>query len=68
MPCWKQVRFGTGTDEVQARRARDLARALATALDLKDDSHYGTLMIGAAELRRLIRVAEVLVSPALEVT
>jgi hypothetical protein len=63
-----QVRFGTGTGEVQARRARDLARALATALDLTDDSHYGTLTIGAAELRRLIRVAEVLVSAALEVT
>ncbi|MGH3304771.1 MAG: hypothetical protein ACRDOK_24505 [Streptosporangiaceae bacterium] len=46
----EQVRFGTGTDEVQARRARDLARALATALDLKDDLHYGTLMIEAPEL------------------
>jgi hypothetical protein len=64
----EQVRFGTGTDEVQARRARDLARALATALDLKDDSHYGTLMVGATELRRLIRAAEVLVSAALEMT
>jgi hypothetical protein len=64
----EQVRFGTGTDEVQARRARDLARALATALDLKDDSHYGTLMVGATELRRLIRATEVLVSAALEVT
>jgi len=58
---WESVREGSG-------RARDLARALATALDLKDDSHYGTLMIGTAELRRLIRVAEVLVSAALEVT
>lgn len=64
----EQVRFGTGTDEAQAKRARDLARALATALDLKDDSHYGTLMVGATELRRLIRAAEVLVSAAVEVT
>jgi hypothetical protein len=48
----EQIRFGTGTDEMQARRARNLARALATALDLKDDSHYGTLMVGATELRR----------------
>ncbi len=64
----EQVRFGTGTDEVQARRARDLARALATALDLKDDSHYGTLMVGPTELGRLIRATEVLVSAALEVT
>jgi hypothetical protein len=64
----EQVRFGTGTDQAQAQRARDLARALATALDLKDDSHYGTLMVGATELRRLIRAAEVLVSAAVEVT
>ena len=64
----EQVRFGTGTDEAQARRACDLARALATALDLKDDSHYGTLMVGATELRRLIRAAELLVSAAAEVS
>ena len=64
----EQVRFGTSTDEVRARRARDLARALATALDLKDDSHDGTLMVGATELRWLIRAAEVLALAALEVT
>ena len=64
----EQVRFGTGTDQAQVKRARDLARALATALDLKDDSHYGTLMVGATELRRLIRAAQVLVSAAVEVT
>lgn len=63
-----QVRFGAGTDALQARRARDLSRALATALDLKDDSHYGTLMIGLNELRRLIRAAELLVSAASEVS
>jgi hypothetical protein len=40
----------------------------ATGLDLKDDSHYGTLMIGTAELRRLIRAAETLVAAAEEVT
>src|SRR5215469_7900990 len=28
-----QVRFGTGTERLQARRAQDLSRALATALD-----------------------------------
>ena len=60
----EQVRFGDGTAAAQARRARDLARALATALDLKDDSHYGTLMIGGTELRRLIRAAEALVAAA----
>ena len=59
----EQVRFGDGT-AAQARRARDLARALATALDLKDDSHYGTLMIGGTELRRFIRAAEALVAAA----
>ncbi len=64
----EQVRFGDGGDEDQARRARELARALSTALDLKDDSHYGILMIGAPELRRVIRAAETLVSAATEVT
>ncbi len=64
----EQVRFGSGTDETKARRGRELARALATALDLKDDSHYGTLMIGAAELRRLMRAADILVSAAIAVT
>jgi len=64
----EQVRFGAGTASTQARRARDLARALATALDLKDDSHYGALMIGGTELRRLIRAAEALVAAAEEVT
>jgi hypothetical protein len=60
----EQVRFGEGTAATQARRAQHLARALATALDLKDDSHYGTLMIGSPELRRLIRAAETLVAAA----
>jgi hypothetical protein len=46
---------------------RRLARALATALDLKGHSHYGTFKVGATELRRLTRAAEVLVSAALEV-
>jgi hypothetical protein len=64
----EQVRFGGGTDAAQARRARDLAKALATALDLKDDSHYGTLMVGLPEIRRIIRAAEVLVAAAEEVT
>ena len=63
----EQVRFGVGAEEVQARRARGLSRALAIALDLKDDSHYGTLMIGVAELRRLMRAAEALVAAAQEV-
>lgn len=60
----EQVRFGEGSVHVQAKRARDLGRALATALDLKDDSHYGTLMIGKVELQRLIRAAERLVNAA----
>lgn len=62
-----QVRFGTGTEREQARRAQTLASALATALDLKDDSHYGTMMIGNAELQRLLRAAERLVAAADEV-
>lgn len=41
------------------RGARGTCRALATALDLKDDSHYGTLMIGVTGPKRPIRAAEV---------
>lgn len=60
----EQVRLGPGSPAEQARRAKQLATALATALDLKDDSHYGLLMIGAAELRRLVRAAEKLTEAA----
>ncbi|HVA59698.1 MAG TPA: hypothetical protein VNG13_04065 [Mycobacteriales bacterium] len=63
----EQVRFGPGAATEQTRRSHALAAALATALDLKDDSHYGTLMVGAAELRRLIRAADKLVSAATSV-
>jgi hypothetical protein len=59
-----QVRFGTGTASDQAKRSRGLASALAVALDLKDDSHYGTLMVSGNQLQRLIRAAEKLVAAA----
>lgn len=62
----RQLRFGPGSPQQQAAHARELANALATALDLKDDSHYGTMMIGANELRRLLRAAEKLVVAASE--
>lgn len=63
----EQVRFGAGSVSEQARRSRELAAALATALDIKDDSHYGMLMVGAVELRRVIRAAEKLTAAALAV-
>jgi hypothetical protein len=59
-----QVRLGGGTPAEQSKRARDLASALAIALDLKDDSHYGTLMVSGSQLQRLIRAAERLVTAA----
>jgi hypothetical protein len=59
-----QVRYGTGTASDQTKRARGLASALAVALDLKDDSHYGTLMVSGNQLQRLIRAAEKLVAAA----
>lgn len=59
-----QVRFGAGTPTDQAKRAQGLANALAVALDLKDDSHYGTLMVSGIQLQRLIRAAEKLVAAA----
>ncbi len=39
------IRFGDGTPAMQAKRARDLGIALATALDLKDQAHYGTSLL-----------------------
>jgi hypothetical protein len=57
-----------GSERAQPPRrpgARGILRVrLPPALDLKDDSHYGTLMIGSPELRRLIRAAETLVAAA----
>jgi hypothetical protein len=58
------VRFGPGTSTEQTRRSRDLARALAVALDLTDDSHDGTLMVSRGDLQRLIRAADKLVTAA----
>jgi hypothetical protein len=63
----EQLRFGPGSSSDQARHAKGLAQAPATALDLKDDSHYGTLMIGGPEPARLIRAAEKQVSAATEI-
>jgi hypothetical protein len=45
----------------QAKRARDLGVARATALDLKDQAHYGTSLLGAAQVRRIIKAAQKLV-------
>jgi hypothetical protein len=58
------VRFGAGTPGQQAKRARDLSAALATALDFKDEAHYGTTLLGPAQVRRLIRTADRLVTAA----
>jgi hypothetical protein len=63
-----EVRFGAGTTTDQTKRARSLANALAVALDLKDESHYGTLMVSGYQLQRLIRAAEKLVAAAEAVT
>jgi hypothetical protein len=61
------VRFGTGDERILARRARQLAGALGDALDLKDQSHYGTSLLGPSEVRRLIRQTQKLVDAAAEV-
>jgi hypothetical protein len=63
-----QVRFGEGNADAQSKRADDLAAALASALDVKDESHYGTKLLGADQLRRVMRAADRLVSAASEVT
>jgi hypothetical protein len=61
------VRFGTGDQRTLARRAHQLAGALGDALDLKDQSHYGTALLGRSEVRRLIRQTQKLLDDATEV-
>jgi hypothetical protein len=58
------TRSGTGTPAAQAKQARDLGAALATALDLKDESHYGVTLIGVPQVRKVLRAAERLVGAA----
>lgn len=58
------LRFGEGDERVRARRARAIASSLATALDLKDQSHYGVTLLEAPQVRRLLRSAGNLVDAA----
>lgn len=51
------ARFGDGDETTRARRARGVADALATALDLKDASHYGTTLLETPQVRKLLRSA-----------
>jgi hypothetical protein len=62
------VRFGDGAPAAQAKRARDLATALTTVLDLKDESHYGTTLLGTAQVRKVVRAADKLVRAAAQAT
>ena len=52
---------------MQAKRAKDLGAALATVLDFKDEAHYGTTLLGPAQVRRLIKGAGRLVAAAVAV-
>lgn len=58
------VRFGDGDERARERRARGIASSLATALDLKDQSHYGLTLLEAPQVRRLMRAAGKLVEAA----
>jgi hypothetical protein len=58
------VRFGEGDETARARRAQEVANSLATALDLKDQSHYGVTLLEASQVRRLLRAADRLVDAA----
>jgi len=60
----EQTRHGEGTPAMQEQRARELGRALATALDVKDESHYGTRMLTPEQVTRVMRAAEKLVMAA----
>jgi hypothetical protein len=58
------VRFGEGDEKARERRANAIARDLATALDLKDQSHYGASLLELPQIRRLLRAADHLVEAA----
>lgn len=58
------VRFGDGDETVRSRRAREAAGAVATALDLKDASHYGATLLETPQVRKLLRAAANLVGAA----
>jgi hypothetical protein len=58
------VRFGTGDEKERSKRSKLLASSLATVLDLKDVSHYGTTLLGAPQGRKLGRAATKLVKQA----
>ncbi|NDL60290.1 hypothetical protein [Phytoactinopolyspora mesophila] len=60
----EEIRYGEGNPAAQQRRTRELSQALATALDIKDESHYGTRMLTAEQVTRVMRAAEKLVSAA----
>lgn len=61
------IRFGDGPPAARARQARELAAALATALDLKDEAHYGISLLTTSQLRHLIKAATKLVTAAVAV-
>jgi hypothetical protein len=60
----QEVRYGAGSPAVQQDRARELGQALAVALDVKDESHYGTRLLAGEQVVRVLRAAEKLVTAA----
>ena len=58
------VRFGEGDERERKRRAGTMAQHLATALDLKDQSHYGVSLLEPPQIRRLLRAADHIVDAA----
>jgi hypothetical protein len=60
----EQVRYGAASPTVQTSQVRELGQALATALDVKDESHYGTRMLTHEQVVRVMRAAEKLVVAA----
>lgn len=61
------ARWGAGSEVVKADRSRAVGRALADALGLKDQAHYGMEVIGAGQVKRAIRAAQQLVDAAEDV-
>ncbi|MBA3250634.1 MAG: hypothetical protein H0T66_10105 [Geodermatophilaceae bacterium] len=61
------ARWGPGDKDIKTDRARRASRALAEALGIKDQAHYGIEVIGAGQVKRAMRAAQLLVDAAEEV-
>ncbi len=67
LPLLGSVRYGAGEESQRKRRSNALENHLAKVLDLKDQSHYGTSLLDASAVKKVLRNAQHLVDAAGEV-